>query len=184
MDGSVCFSFEVREFFENGRFLFAKPPKKRRGFEKRKMECLGLVLCDGVLLGFDLSSKLPDKGGEFSGDGDFDFVVMELALFKHFEAMTEASLSLPGEFFDPSRRAFLPFGKLSADFGWNAVVSGLFDEDPAGVWISAFTIERSEMDRSKATCSAGVRPEGSIKFLLGFVCCHWSFRWEQDQGRP
>ena len=138
MVGSVCLSFEVRDVLENGIFLFAKPPKERRGFEKRKVECLGLVLCDGVLFGFDSSSELPNKGGEFAGDGDFDFVVMELALFEHFEAVTETGLSLPGEFFDPSGGSFLSLGKLSADFGRNAVVGGLFDKDPAGVWVSAF----------------------------------------------
>ncbi len=132
----------------NGVFLFAKPPKGRRGFEKIKVEwsrislwlarsrCL--ILGCGVLLGFDAGAEFPDEGGEFAGDGYFDFVVMELALFEHFETVTQAGLGFPGEFFDPGCGTFLAGGKLSADFGWDAVVGGLFDEDPAGMGVAAF----------------------------------------------
>lgn len=52
--------------------------------------------------------------------------------------MAEAGLGFPGEFPDPGRGVFLALGKLGADFGWNPVVGGLFDEDPAGVGIAAF----------------------------------------------
>ena len=52
--------------------------------------------------------------------------------------MIESGLRFPGKFFDPVCGAFLSFGELGANFGRDAVVSGLFDEDPAGVRISAF----------------------------------------------
>ena len=130
--------FEVRVILENGIFLFAKPPKERRGFEKIKVECLCLVLRGRRLLGFDSSAEFPDEGGEFTGNRNFDFVVMDLSFFEHFEAMAEAGLGSPGEFFDPEFRAFLSFRKLGTDFGRDPVVSCLFDEDPAGMGISAF----------------------------------------------
>jgi hypothetical protein len=36
--GSVVLSFEAGKYLGNGIFLFAKPPKERRGGEKRKVE--------------------------------------------------------------------------------------------------------------------------------------------------
>ena len=102
------------------------------------MEWLLLVLRGAVLLGFDAGAEFPEEGGEFPGDADFDFVMMKLSFFEHFEAVVETSLGFPGEVFDPAVCSFLSFGKLGADFGWDAVVGGLLDEDPASVGIPAF----------------------------------------------
>ena len=63
---------------------------------------------------------------------------MNLAFSEVTEAMTEARLGFPGKLFDPAFGAFLSLGELGADLGRDAVVGGLFDEDPTGVRISAF----------------------------------------------
>ncbi len=68
-----------------------------------------LVLGCGSLLRFDAGAEFPEEGGEFTGNADFDFVVMELSFFEHLEAVTEAGLSFPGQFFDPGGGAFLSF---------------------------------------------------------------------------
>ena len=64
--------------------------------------------------------------------------MVELSFSKSVEAVTEARLGFPGEFFDPAFGSFLSLGELGADLGWNAVVSGLFDEDPACVRVATF----------------------------------------------
>jgi len=38
-----------------------------------------LVLRDGFLFGFDASAEFPEEAAEFTGDGYFDFVVMDLS---------------------------------------------------------------------------------------------------------
>lgn len=90
------------------------------------------------MLGFNAGAEFPEEGGEFTGDADFDFVVVELPFSQGAEAMTEAGLGLPGEVFDPAFCSFLSFGKLGADLGRDAVVGCLLDKDPAGVRVSAF----------------------------------------------
>lgn len=80
------------------------------------------------MLGFDAGAEFPDEGAEFTGHGNFDFVMLKLSLAKSFEAVAETGLGFPGEFPDPSFGTLLSFGKLSADFGRNAVVGGLFDQ--------------------------------------------------------
>ena len=47
------------------------------------------------LLGFDAGAELPDEGAEFSGDADFDFVVMKLSFAQHVEAVAEPQLGFP-----------------------------------------------------------------------------------------
>ena len=81
--------------------------------------------------GFDAGAEFPDEGGEFPCHRYFDFVVMKLSLLEGFEAMTEARLGFPGEVFDPLGGTFLSGRELGADFGGDAVVGGLFDEDPS-----------------------------------------------------
>ena len=135
-------------FLENGIFLFAIPPKGRRGIEKIKVEwsrkslwparSRWLVLRGGGLLGFNAGAEFPEEGGEFAGYRYFDFVVMELSFPQGAEAVAEAGLSLPGEVSNPAVGSFLSLGKLCTDFGRDPVMGGLLDEDPAGVGISTF----------------------------------------------
>ena len=92
----------------------------------------------GGVAGFDLGAEFPEEPAEFAGDGDFDFVVVELAFSQRAEAVTEAHLGGPGEFPHPACAGFLSGGELGADLGRDAVVGGLLNEDPAGVGIAAF----------------------------------------------
>ena len=91
---------------------------------------------DGV--GLDLHSQLPDEGGQLTGDGDLDLVVMHEAPLQGLEAGVKAVLGAPGNLFDPTRLAFLPLCHGMADARLYAVVGGAFDEDPPGVGIPAF----------------------------------------------
>ena len=52
--------------------------------------------------GLDPGAEFPDEADEFARDGYFDFVVMELPFLEKFEAVAQAHLGGPGEFFDPS----------------------------------------------------------------------------------
>ena len=63
---------------------------------------------------------------------------MNLPLSEVVEAVAQSRLGGPGEVFNPGLNAFLTGGELRADLGRDAVVGGLFDEDPAGVGVSAF----------------------------------------------
>lgn len=98
---------------------------------------LALSVVGGVA-GFDLGAEFPEEPAQFPRDGDFDFVVMELAFSQRAEAVAQAHLGGPGEFFYPTSGAFLSGGELGADLGWDTVVGGLLNEDPAGVGIAAF----------------------------------------------
>jgi len=64
---------------------------------------------------------------------------MELSFAKGTEPVAETSLCFPGKVFDPAGSSFLSLGKLGADFRWDTIVCGLFDEDPTGVRITTFT---------------------------------------------
>ena len=57
--------------------------------------------------GLDLGAELPEESDEFPCDGDFDFIVMELAFAQHVEAVTETHLGRPGKFLDPGGSADL-----------------------------------------------------------------------------
>ncbi len=98
-----------------------------------------LVRWSWLLLGFDSGAQFPKEGAEFPCHRYLDLVVMELAFSQSAEAVTKACLCGPGELFDPTIDAFLSLGELGADFGWNPVVGSLFDENPAGMGIAAFT---------------------------------------------
>lgn len=123
-----------------------------------------LVLGSGCLLRFDAGAELPDEGAEFSGDADFDLVVMELSFAQHVEAVAESHLGFPGEVFDPLGGAFLTGGELGADVGRDAVVGGLFDEDPAGVGIAAFG-NATALLPGPAGVLGGNEPEEGHEFL-------------------
>lgn len=98
---------------------------------------MGVVLGFGIG-GFNLGAEFPEEADEFARNGYFDLVVMKLALLEHVESVAEPHLGGPGEGFDPGILSDLSLGELGADFGRDAVVGGLFDEDPAGVGISTF----------------------------------------------
>ena len=67
-----------------------------------------LVLGLRSLLPLNAGAEFPDEGAEFTRDADLDLVVMKLSLAEHLEAMTQASLGLPGELPDPPCDPFLP----------------------------------------------------------------------------
>ena len=77
-------------------FFLQSPPKERRGIEKIKLKWLWLVLRGGALPGFNAGAEFPEEGGEFPGNADFDFVVVELSFSQGAEAMTESGLGFPG----------------------------------------------------------------------------------------
>lgn len=92
----------------------------------------------GLLLAFDFGSELPDEGTKFTSDGNFDFVVVDLARGEGFVSSVEADLGFPREFSYPACLFFLSFGERGADFGGGSVVGGLFDEEPTSMGVSAF----------------------------------------------
>ena len=59
------------------------------------------------LLGFDAGAEFPDEGGEFTSDGDFDFVVMHFSTLKSFKAGVEPELGGPRKLSDPAFGSFL-----------------------------------------------------------------------------
>ena len=65
---------------------------------------MGLTLSVvGGVAGFDLGPEFPKEPAKFPRDGDFDFVVMELAFSQRAEAVAQAHLGGPGEFPHPAR---------------------------------------------------------------------------------
>lgn len=89
---------------------------------------------------------------------------MELSFSKGVEAVTEARLGLPGEFFNPALGAFLSLGELGADFGRDAVVGGLFDEDPSCVGVAAFTDSTAALFFAAGAFSGDKAEEGHELF--------------------
>ena len=139
----------------------------------------GLGACGGWHGKVEFDLEFPDEGGKFSGNGDDAFAVTNAARSETSVSFGEALLDAPRESFDFVGLSILPFGKGGADFWFSAVSLSAFTKHPAGVIVAALRTERSEMDRSEATCSEGGRPEGSIKWLPGVVCFHWFLRWAQ-----
>ena len=116
-------------------FMFQKPPQGTPGVLKQG-RWSGVL--EGCAFGFEAGAELPDEGDELTGDGGLDLVVMHAAFAQQREAVAEAGLGFPGEFLDPAWGVALSLGELWTDLGRDAVVGGLFDEEPAGVGVAAF----------------------------------------------
>lgn len=114
--------------------MFQKPPQGTPGVLKQGRRS-GVL--DRGLFGFEAGAEFPDEAGELAGDGGLDLVVMHASFAQHGETVAEAGLGFPGEFLDPAGRVALSLGELGADLWRDAVVGGLFDEQPAGVGVAA-----------------------------------------------
>ena len=137
----MCLSFVVCNVPGNGNFRFSKPPKERRDLKKGRWSGVLFRSCGGGHgrgFGFDPGAQFPQEGAKLPGDGDLDLVVVNPAFGQCLEPGVEAQLGVPGKLQDPAGLFGLAAGELFADFGWEAVVGGLLDEQPAGVRVSTF----------------------------------------------
>jgi len=106
---------------------------------------------------------------------------MELSFAKGTEPVAETSLCFPGKVFDPAGSSFLSLGKLGADFRWDTIVCGLFDEDPTGVRITTFTDLSLSLAGATGVFSRD-EPEEGHEFLGVFEAAEGSYFRDSDHG--
>ncbi len=106
---------------------------------------------------------------------------MNLPFSEVAEAVTQARLGGPGEVLNPRSDAFLAGGKLRADFGRDAVVCCLLDEDPEGVGVAAFTDASAALFVAAGVFSGDKAEEGH-EFLRVFEAAEGSDFGDGDHG--